>query len=90
MGEGVKGFLQILTKSFFAKIDFFCCDTGGICYLTYMSNELQLRIGDVIESKQGTFKVADIVEEQWYEPWVVLVKWNGNAWEDTSVKFQDL
>ena len=56
-----------------------------------MSNELQLlRIGDVIESKQGTFKVADIVEEQWYEPWVVLVKWNGNAWEETSVKFQDL
>lgn len=55
-----------------------------------MSNELQLRIGQVIESKQGTFKVADIVDEQWYQPWVVLVKWNGNAWEETSVKFQDL
>lgn len=55
-----------------------------------MSNELQLRIGQVIESKQGTFKVADIVDEQWYEPWIVLVKWNGNAWEETSMKFQDL
>jgi hypothetical protein len=56
-----------------------------------MSNELQLlRIGDVIESKQGKFKVADIVEEQWYEPWVVLVKWNGSAWEDTRIQFKDL
>ena len=55
-----------------------------------MSNELQLRIGQVIESKLGTFKVADIVDEQWFEPWVMLVKWNGNAWERTSVTIQDL
>lgn len=89
-GGGCQGFSLNSRKFFSEKIDFFSCDTGGICYLTYMSNELQLRIGQVIESKQGTFKVADIVEEQWYEPWVVLVKWNGNAWEDTSVKFQDL
>lgn len=55
-----------------------------------MSNELQLRIGQVIESKLGTFKVADIVDEQWFEPWVMLVKWNGNAWERTSVTIEDL
>jgi hypothetical protein len=56
-----------------------------------MSNELQLlRIGDVIESKQGTFKVTGIVEEQWYEPWIVLAKWNGNSWEESRVQFQDL
>ena len=49
-----------------------------------------IRIGDIIESSQGKFKIVDIVEEQWYEPWIVMAKWNGNAWEETSVKFQDI
>ena len=56
-----------------------------------MNKETQhIRIGDIIESSQGTFKVTGIVEEQWYEPWIIMAKWNGNAWEESRVQFQDI
>ena len=55
-----------------------------------MSNELQLRIGDVIESKLGTFKVADIVDEQWYPPFVVLLIWTTLGWRETSLTLENL
>lgn len=55
-----------------------------------MSNELQLRIGDVIESKLGTFKVADIVDEQWYPPFVVLLIWTTLGWRETSLTLENI
>jgi hypothetical protein len=58
-------------------------------------SEQDVRIGDIIKDSNVAdditlYRVTDIIQEQWYEPLIVLEVLNRSGWSPTSVRFHHL
>ena len=63
-------------------------------YETHIS-EQDVRIGDIIKDSNVAdditlYRVSDIIQEQWYEPLIVLEVLKHSGWSPTSVRFHHL
>jgi hypothetical protein len=58
-------------------------------------SEQDVRIGDIIKDSNVAdditlYRVTDIIQEQWYEPLIVLEVLKHSGWSPTSVRFHHL
>ena len=53
-------------------------------------DEQDVRIGDIVKDDTTFYRVADIVDEQWYASLIMLERLTSSGWKPTSIRFHEL